>query len=114
MQIFSIGIIGGSDGPTAVFVTGTIPWIKILLVAIAVIGIVLAVVILKKKEKGCIFKLISLILALAAVISVLCALTAAGSGFLNVSNIAGGIFIAAAVIFAAFAAAAWVYSKRNK
>lgn len=31
----SIGIIGGADGPTAVFVTGRFPWEMILLAAAA-------------------------------------------------------------------------------
>ena len=32
-KAYSIGIIGGADGPTAIFVTGRFPWEIILLVA---------------------------------------------------------------------------------
>ena len=33
-EAYSIGIIGGADGPTAIFVTGRFPWeILILLIA---------------------------------------------------------------------------------
>ena len=35
----SIGIIGGADGPTAIFVTGRFPW-EILLLAVVCIGAV--------------------------------------------------------------------------
>lgn len=48
----SIGIIGGADGPTAIFVTGPAPvlWLKILLAAaIAAIGILFLVCRNKKK-----------------------------------------------------------------
>ena len=37
-EAYSIGIIGGADGPTAVFVTGRFPW-EILLVAVAALCI---------------------------------------------------------------------------
>ena len=39
----SIGIIGGADGPTAVFVTGRFPWELILLGAVALIDCVLLI-----------------------------------------------------------------------
>ena len=32
----SIGIIGGADGPTAIFVTGRFPWELVILAAVAV------------------------------------------------------------------------------
>ena len=35
-KAMSIGIIGGADGPTAVFVTGHFPWEIILLVAVSI------------------------------------------------------------------------------
>lgn len=43
----SIGIIGGADGPTAIFVTGRFPW------EIAIIGIVciIAVICFLKRKK---------------------------------------------------------------
>ena len=37
-EAMSIGIIGGADGPTAVFVTGRFPWELILLGAVVIIG----------------------------------------------------------------------------
>ena len=37
MNAATIGIIGGADGPTAVFVTGRFPW-EILLLAAVCIG----------------------------------------------------------------------------
>ncbi len=49
MEDASIGIIGGADGPTAVFVTGS-P-ITIIVTAVAVIAIIVAMVILIKKKK---------------------------------------------------------------
>lgn len=36
-EAYSIGVIGGADGPTAVFVTGRFPW-EIVLIALIVIG----------------------------------------------------------------------------
>lgn len=48
----SIGIIGGADGPTAVFVAGNIgsvlPWV---IGGIAVIGVIIALIIILKKKK---------------------------------------------------------------
>ena len=46
-EAVSIGIIGGADGPTAVFVTGRFPWESILLV---VISIALCVYLFRKKK----------------------------------------------------------------
>ena len=42
----SIGIIGGADGPTAIFITGRFPWEIVLLV-----GICIAAIIWFKKRK---------------------------------------------------------------
>lgn len=39
-EAYSIGIIGGADGPTAIFVTGRFPW-EILLLAAVCIGVVI-------------------------------------------------------------------------
>ena len=47
MQAYSIGVIGGADGPTAIFVTGGFPW-GILLLAVVCIG---AVIWFKKRKK---------------------------------------------------------------
>jgi oxaloacetate decarboxylase beta subunit len=46
-EAMSIGIIGGADGPTAVFVTGRFPWEIILL---GVVCIALCVYIFRKKK----------------------------------------------------------------
>ena len=35
-EAVSIGIIGGADGPTAVFITGRFPWELILLVILTI------------------------------------------------------------------------------
>ena len=37
-EAYSIGIIGGADGPTAIFVTGRFPW-EIALVAASLIAL---------------------------------------------------------------------------
>lgn len=38
MNSSSVGIIGGSDGPTAIFITGnTFPWAKLGLIALILI-----------------------------------------------------------------------------
>lgn len=40
MRFASIGIIGGADGPTAVFVTGRFPWEIILLAVVSIATII--------------------------------------------------------------------------
>ncbi|MDD6320512.1 MAG: LPXTG cell wall anchor domain-containing protein [Oscillospiraceae bacterium] len=51
MRNVSIGIIGGADGPTVVFVTGEFQWLWILLAGIAIaVGIAIVIKILKKKK----------------------------------------------------------------
>ena len=51
----SVGIIGGADGPTAVFVTGSagpgIHWSWIIAAAMLILGIIGSVVFRKKEEK---------------------------------------------------------------
>ena len=39
-EAVSIGIIGGADGPTAIFLTGRFPWEILLLAAVCVGAIV--------------------------------------------------------------------------
>lgn len=39
MQSHSIGIIGGADGPTAIFITGELPW-GILLIGILCVALI--------------------------------------------------------------------------
>ena len=46
-EAVSIGIIGGADGPTAIFVTGRFPW-EILLLGAIFIGLILWLKIRKK------------------------------------------------------------------
>ena len=46
-EAYSIGIIGGADGPTAIFVTGRFPW-EIALAAAARIAIVIWFVVKRK------------------------------------------------------------------
>ena len=45
-----MGIIGGADGPTAVFVTGK-PWAAVVTGIIVLAAIVLAVVLWRRKRK---------------------------------------------------------------
>ena len=47
MESYSIGIIGGADGPTAIFVAGSFPW-EILLLGLLIVG---AVIWYKKRKK---------------------------------------------------------------
>ena len=44
----SIGIIGGADGPTVIFVSGRFPW-EILLIGAAVIGLTVFLILRRKK-----------------------------------------------------------------
>ena len=46
-----VAIIGGSDGPTARFVSSSINWIKVISVAAAAIVGIIIIVILKTKKK---------------------------------------------------------------
>ena len=45
----SLGIIGGADGPTAIFVSGS--WISIALILLVAVAIIVAIVIIVKKRK---------------------------------------------------------------
>jgi Na+-transporting methylmalonyl-CoA/oxaloacetate decarboxylase beta subunit len=38
MTTHSIGIIGGADGPTAIFITGRFPWEIIVLIVVCIIA----------------------------------------------------------------------------
>ena len=46
-----IAIIGGSDGPTAIFVSSPINWTKVISIAAAAIVGIIIFVILKTKKK---------------------------------------------------------------
>ena len=39
-EAYSIGIIGGADGPTAIFVTGRFPWEILLLAAVSIAAVI--------------------------------------------------------------------------
>lgn len=46
-----VAIIGGSDGPTAIFVSSPINWIKVIsIVAAAIAGIIIFLVLKRKKK----------------------------------------------------------------
>ena len=47
----SIGIIGGSDGPTAIFVTGRFPWYLPVLIAAGIVALVWFLVWFFKKKR---------------------------------------------------------------
>ena len=47
LEVYSIGIIGGADGPTAVFIAGRFPW-EIILICAVIIGTIIC---LKRKKK---------------------------------------------------------------
>ncbi len=61
--------------------------------------------------KNTILKLISIILALAAVLAVICAVTVSGSGFLDLSNIVRAACAGAAAALGILAFAVWRYSE---
>lgn len=46
----SLGIIGGADGPTAIFVTTSFSWELLLLIVLAV-GIIIGLILHKRKKK---------------------------------------------------------------
>lgn len=57
-------------------------------------------------------KIVSIVLAIAAVLAIICAITVTGSGFLDLSNIARGVFIVAAIICSMLAVVARKYAKK--
>ena len=46
-----MGIIGGSDGPTAIFVTSTLDLVLLIVGTAAVIGAVVTLIIWRKKKR---------------------------------------------------------------
>ena len=58
-----------------------------------------------------ILKMISIVLTLIAILAILCAITATGSGFLDLSNIVRAVSVAVAVICGILAIFAWKCSK---
>ena len=47
----SIGIIGGADGPTAIFVTSSPDWWKDAIIAAVAVAVVAGIIIMRKKRK---------------------------------------------------------------
>lgn len=48
----SIGVIGGADGPTAIFVASAVNWLLVGVVGIVILaGVVLAIVLKKRHAK---------------------------------------------------------------
>ena len=47
----SIGVIGGSDGPTAIFVASSINWFHIAIAGVIVLAAIILIVVLKKKHR---------------------------------------------------------------
>ena len=47
----TIGIIGGADGPTAIFLTGDIQAIPLALLAVAALVVTLVVILRRRKNK---------------------------------------------------------------
>ncbi|HNX63982.1 MAG TPA: hypothetical protein PKI60_02195 [Oscillospiraceae bacterium] len=45
-----VAIIGGSDGPTAIFVSSSINWFKVISIAATIIGIIIFCVLKHKKK----------------------------------------------------------------
>ncbi len=62
-------------------------------------------------KKNTILKGVSIVLAAAAVLAIVCAITVTGSGFLDLSNLVRAVCVGAAVVCGSLAAAAWNGSK---
>ena len=58
-----------------------------------------------------ILKMISIVLTLIDILAILCAITATGSGFLDLSNIVRAVSVVVAVICGILAIVAWKCSK---
>ncbi|MBQ7082849.1 MAG: LPXTG cell wall anchor domain-containing protein [Oscillospiraceae bacterium] len=50
-QLLSIGVIGGADGPTAIFVTTSGPIWPLLLLGAAAVAAVIGLILWRKKRK---------------------------------------------------------------
>ena len=64
-------------------------------------------------RKNIVLKIISIVLALAAMLAIVCAAAVTGSGFLDLSNIVRVVCIGVAVVCCILAAVAWKCSKPN-
>lgn len=62
-------------------------------------------------KKNTILKVVSIVLALVAILTIVCAITVTGSGFLDLSNIVRAVCIGVAVVCGILAVVAWKSSK---
>lgn len=62
-------------------------------------------------KKNTILKVVSIILALVTILSIVCAVTVTGNGFLDLSNIVRAVCIGSAVVCGILAVVAWKSSK---
>ena len=46
----SVGVIGGADGPTAIYLASSVNWVLVGLLGIVVLGVVLFFVLRKRKK----------------------------------------------------------------
>lgn len=67
-------------------------------------------------KKNIILKLISIVFVIVMIWAIVCAITVTGSGFLDLSNIARGVFIGIAIVCSVLAIVSWKCSqpKRQK
>jgi Na+-transporting methylmalonyl-CoA/oxaloacetate decarboxylase beta subunit len=47
----NIGIIGGADGPTAIFVASTLNWVLVAVAAVILIAVIVLIAMHKKKRR---------------------------------------------------------------
>ena len=64
-------------------------------------------------KKNTILKVVSIVLALATILAIVCAVTVTGSGFLDLSNIVRAICIGVSVVFGILAAVVWKRYKQK-
>lgn len=62
-------------------------------------------------KKSIVLKVISIILFVLTLLSLICAATVTGGGFLDLSNIARAFFISVAIVFGILAMVSWKFSK---
>ena len=66
-------------------------------------------------KKNTILKVVSIVLALATILAIVCAVTVTGSGFLDLSNLARMVYSGAAIIFASLSVLTWkIDNKANR